>query len=68
MRNKFELHSHFTKAVSDDGDSLRIRGYANTTTKDRMGDVIPMDAWTKSGALENFLKNLYLRILTLSKK
>jgi len=57
MRNKFELHTHFTKAVSDEEGVLRIKGYANTTTKDRMGDVIPMDAWTKSGALENFLKN-----------
>ncbi len=57
MNNKFELHTHFTKAVSDEEGVLRIKGYANTTTKDRMGDVIPMDAWTKSGALENFLKN-----------
>jgi len=37
MNNKFELHTHFTKAVSDEEGVLRIKGYANTTTKDRMG-------------------------------
>ena len=36
-------------------DSINIEGYANSTTVDRVGDVIPMTAWNK--ALENYLKN-----------
>ena len=42
--------------TSDDKiDSINIEGYANCTTVDRSGDVIPMTAWNK--ALENYLKN-----------
>lgn len=36
-------------------DSIHIEGYANTTSVDRGGDVIPMTAWSQ--ALENYLKN-----------
>ena len=36
-------------------DSINIEGYANSTSVDRVGDVIPMTAWNK--ALENYLKN-----------
>jgi HK97 family phage prohead protease/HK97 family phage major capsid protein len=36
-------------------DSINIEGYANCTTIDRSGDVIPMTAWSK--AMENYLKN-----------
>lgn len=36
-------------------DSINIEGYANTTTIDRSGDVIPKTAW--ASALENYLKN-----------
>ena len=35
---------------------LSVEGYANTTTKDRMGDIILEEAWAKGG-LDNYLKN-----------
>lgn len=41
---------------SDEEGPLKITGYANTTTKDRQGDVVPEDAW-KKGALTNYAKN-----------
>ena len=58
MKKTFNLFSHFDiKAVSSDNeDSITIEGYANTVTKDRMGDVIAQEAWTKGG-LDNYLKN-----------
>jgi HK97 family phage prohead protease len=37
-------------------ETLIIEGFANTTTKDRQGDVILEEAWTKGG-LDNYLKN-----------
>jgi len=43
--------------LDEETDDLIIEGYANTTSKDRSGDVIPMDTWKKAGALSNFLKN-----------
>lgn len=51
------LNQHFQKSATADEpiDSIYIDGYANSTTKDRVGDVIPMTAWNK--ALENYLKN-----------
>jgi HK97 family phage prohead protease/HK97 family phage major capsid protein len=51
------LNQQFSKSVSksEDTESVYVEGYANTTTLDRAGDVIPMTAWT--GALENYLKN-----------
>ena len=52
------LNSTFTKdlpTAAETIDSIFISGYANTTTVDRVGDVIPMTAWNK--ALENYLKN-----------
>jgi HK97 family phage prohead protease len=39
-----------------DDKSITITGYANTTTKDRQGDVIVAEAWTKGG-LTNYSKN-----------
>ena len=39
-----------------DGD-LIIKGFANTTVKDRSGDVIPKAAWDNPKALSNYLKN-----------
>jgi HK97 family phage prohead protease/HK97 family phage major capsid protein len=41
---------------STDKPSIFIEGYANTINKDRVGDVIVAEAWTK-GALTNYLKN-----------
>jgi HK97 family phage prohead protease/HK97 family phage major capsid protein len=54
------LTQQFTKDMplptsSETIDSINIEGYANTTTVDRVGDVIPMTAWVK--ALDNYLKN-----------
>jgi HK97 family phage prohead protease len=54
------LNQQFQKSVplpsADDSiDSINIEGYANCTSVDRSGDVIPMTAWSK--ALENYLKN-----------
>jgi len=47
------------KAISDnngENDFIVIEGYANTTTVDRVGDIILEEAWTKGG-LDNYLKN-----------
>lgn len=54
------LDSFFQKSVplpsaGDSIDSIFIEGYANTTSVDRSGDVIPKTAWEKG--LENYLKN-----------
>lgn len=43
--------------TSDDGKTITIRGFANTVSKDRAGDVIVASAWTTSNALKNYLKN-----------
>jgi len=43
------------KSVGEES-ALIIEGYANTTDKDRQGDVILEEAWTKGG-LDNYLKN-----------
>lgn len=57
---KIELGALFNIDKAADGvtdDSpVKIVGYANTVVKDRYGDVIPVEAWTK-GALDNYLKN-----------
>ena len=54
---KLNISSGFTiKSTEEDGDSIKIEGYANTTTKDRIGDVIVEEAW-KKGGLNNYLKN-----------
>jgi HK97 family phage prohead protease/HK97 family phage major capsid protein len=57
MNNKiFYLNSSFeAKAVSKNSKSLKIAGYANTTTKDRSGDVVTAEAWAKG--IENFRRN-----------
>lgn len=45
------------KAVEATDKSLKIRGFANTVSKDRAGDVIVASAWTTSNALKNYMKN-----------
>jgi len=57
MTNKiFYLNSSFeAKSVSKATKSLKIAGYANTTAKDRSGDVVTAEAWAKG--VENFRKN-----------
>jgi HK97 family phage prohead protease/HK97 family phage major capsid protein len=57
MTNKtFYLNSAFeAKSFKKGSKSLRIAGYANTTSKDRSGDVVTAEAWAKG--VENFRKN-----------
>lgn len=55
MARKFVLNSTI-KSIAEDGDRLKIVGYASTADTDRVGDVIVPDAWTKGG-LNNFQKN-----------
>jgi HK97 family phage prohead protease/HK97 family phage major capsid protein len=57
MNKKFEINSLFNvveKEMSE--DSLTIKGYANTVSKDRSGDVIVKEAWEKGG-MDDYLKN-----------
>jgi len=56
MTNKtLNLVGTFEKSIGD-GDVLKIKGYANTTVKDRSGDIIEQAAWLKGG-MDNYLKN-----------
>jgi HK97 family phage prohead protease len=55
MARVFKLNS-VIKSITEDGDQLKIVGYASTADTDRMGDVIVPDAWTKGG-LNNYQKN-----------
>ena len=57
MSNKtLYLNSSFeTKALKKGSKSLKIAGYANTTAKDRSGDVVTAEAWAKG--VENFRRN-----------
>ena len=55
MARVFKLNSTI-KSVEEDGDQLKIVGYASTADTDRVGDVIVPDAWTKGG-LNNYQKN-----------
>jgi HK97 family phage prohead protease len=57
-KKTFELISSIElieKAAGED-ESLTIRGYANTTTKDRTNDVVLEEAWTQGG-IDNYKKN-----------
>ena len=55
--HKFELMcKNLQVKENSEGNSLTIEGFANTTNKDRVGDVILEEAWTKGG-LDNYLKN-----------
>jgi HK97 family phage prohead protease/HK97 family phage major capsid protein len=52
----FYLNSSFeAKAISKANKSLKIAGYANTTSKDRAGDIVTAEAWAKG--VENFRRN-----------
>ena len=51
----FKLDS-VIKSISEEGDQLKIVGYASTADTDRVGDVIVPDAWTKGG-LDNYKQN-----------
>jgi HK97 family phage prohead protease/HK97 family phage major capsid protein len=58
INKKIELGVLFDiqKAATEENEPIIIEGYANTVDKDRHGDIIPTEAWTKGG-LVNFLKN-----------
>jgi len=58
MSNKqFSLTSEFkVKEVSEEASYITIEGYANTTEKDRVGDIVAKEAWTKGG-LDNYMLN-----------
>jgi len=56
-KNIFKIPVNFeVKNLSDGEQSITIEGFANTTTVDRVGDIILEEAWTKGG-LTNYLKN-----------
>jgi len=57
MNKKFEISSLFDVVEKDSkSETLTIKGYANTVSKDRSGDVIVKEAWTKGG-MDDYLKN-----------
>jgi len=57
MNKKFEINSLFDVVEKDSkSDVLTIKGYANTVSKDRTGDVIVKEAWEKGG-MDDYLKN-----------
>ncbi len=43
------------KSAKSSDKTLRIAGYANTTSKDRSGDIVLPEAWAKG--VENFRRN-----------
>ena len=50
------LNSAFeTKSYKKGSKSLKIAGYANTTAKDRAGDIVTAEAWAKG--VENYRRN-----------
>lgn len=55
-KKTFWLDSRIAK-MSEEGDELKISGYASTGATDRVGDIILPEAWTAKGGLENFKKN-----------
>ena len=59
MNKKFQINSLFDvvdKSHEDESGALTIKGYANTVSKDRAGDVIVKEAW-ENGAMDDYLKN-----------
>ena len=54
---KFYIHSDNieVKSASSSKKSFKIAGYANTSTKDRTGDIVLPEAWLKG--VENYRKN-----------
>jgi HK97 family phage prohead protease/HK97 family phage major capsid protein len=53
---KFNIVSKFSVVEKAESNSIVIEGYANTIDKDRHGDIILQEAWSKGG-LDNYLKN-----------
>ena len=55
MEKTFYLNSAFETKRIKNSNGLKIAGYANTTDKDRVGDVVTAQAWAKGVA--NYRKN-----------
>jgi len=56
MNKTLYLNSSFeTKALKKGSKTLKIAGYANTTSKDRAGDIVTAEAWAKG--VENYRRN-----------
>ena len=56
MNKTLYLNSAFeTKAFKKGSKALKIAGYANTTAKDRAGDIVTAEAWAKG--VENYRRN-----------
>lgn len=55
MEKTFYLNSNFETKRLGKSAGLKIAGYANTTDKDRVGDVVTAKAWAKG--VENYRKN-----------
>ena len=54
MNKKFEINSLFEVVQKDvKSEVLTIKGYANTVSKDRTGDVIVKEAWMQGGIEQN---------------
>ena len=54
---KFSLTFDYkVKSIDEEDNSIVIEGYANTTDKDRVGDIVLQEAWTKGG-LDNYMLN-----------
>lgn len=49
--------SNDPNAQVDDDAPIIIKGYANTVTRDRSGDVIPVSTWKNENTLKDYLKN-----------
>ena len=52
---KLYVASNFTTKANNKTNFLNIAGYANTTSKDRSGDVVTAAAWAKG--VENYRTN-----------
>jgi len=55
MKIKNSINLSLKAQEATDG-IIKVKGYANTKSRDRMGDIIPSSAWS-SKALENYVKN-----------
>jgi len=54
---QFSLTADFTvKQLDEEDNSIVIEGYANTTEKDRVGDIVLEEAWAKGG-MANYMSN-----------
>lgn len=57
MDKMLKLQTKLYYKALDGSDDLIIEGLANTTGKDRAGDIVTYEAWNTPNALTNYLKN-----------